>query len=790
MSRYACIRQHDQFDCGAAALATVAKQHGLTLGIGRIRELVGTDRAGTNLLGLLKGAEKIGFSASGAKGDWDGLNQVPLPAICHIVNAQGLGHFVVVHKLTKDKAVIADPGEGLVEQAKDAFIKTWTGYALLLTPQALRPQTPAGSKAAFLRELLSPHRGILLGALACAVVLTALGLSTSFFIQHLVDSILVHDQRRALNFALAGMALVLVFKAAFEFIRSWFLVDAARKVDLTLISCYLRHVIRQPLRFFETRRVGEILSRVNDAMKIRQLISSTALTTIVDAVTVLVATIVMLATDWPLALACLAFTPAVVGLVLVLRKPLAKRQRELMASSAELEGQFVEDVGGVESIKAYGGERARLGRIDGRLVRIARTLQSTSVLGFSLQAATALIVGAGTLTVLGVGSHRVLDGHLTIGTLMFFYSLTAYLYGPVERLAGISVSIQDAAIALDRVWEVLSLELEDTGSASEKPKPAAVRSEIRFEGVRFAYGYRQPVLDGIDLVIPAGKTVALVGESGCGKSTLCKLIAKYHPVSEGRILVDGTDLRDIAFEPWRRKIGYVAQDAHIFNGTIAENIALGKPRASMARIARAAKAAGLDEFIDGLPERYQTVIGERGANLSGGQRQRLSIARAILINPKIFIFDEATSHLDTRTERAIQRSLKTALRGRTAILIAHRLSTIRQADLICVLGHGKVLEQGSHDELMRLGGAYRALWNAQNEDLQAIAAPEDDGEAPAADPDEQLYVLVDEQDDEDDEATSVASASIAPAGGDRRAAAHQRRSAAQTAITQRMGACT
>ncbi|MBA2480216.1 MAG: peptidase domain-containing ABC transporter [Planctomycetes bacterium] len=716
MKRYACVLQHDQSDCGAAALATVAKQHGLAIGIGRIRELVGTDRAGTTLLGLLKGAERIGFSGNGAKGDWDGLSQVPLPAICHVVNQTGQGHFVVVHRITKDRIIVADPGQGQVEQRKDAFIAMWTGYALLLTPQRLQPQTRGMTKLAFVLELISPHRGILVGALVCALVLTALGLSTSFFVQHLVDDILVHNQRRALNYALVGMGMICVFKAIFEFIRGYFLTDAARKVDLTLIACYFRHVAHQPMKFFETRRVGEILSRVNDAMKIRQLISSTALTTLVDGLTVIIASIVMLTTDWPLALACLAFTPAVFGIIWAMRKPIATRQRDLMVKSADLEGQFVEDIGGIESIKAFGCEQSRLEKTESKLVKIARTILSTATFGLSLQVSTTLLIGAGTLTVLGIGAHRVLDGHITIGTLMFFYSLCAYLYGPMERLASVSIGIQDAAIALDRVWEILNLELEDTGVAKVKAKPAGVSSEIRFERVGFSYGYREPVLTNLDLVIPAGRTIALVGESGCGKSTLCKLLAKYYEPTEGRILVDGTDLRDIGFDSWRRKIGYVSQDAHIFNGTIADNIALGRPRASLARIARAAKAAGIAEFIESLPDRYQTMIGERGANLSGGQRQRLSIARAILANPKVFIFDEATSHLDTRTERAIQHTLSTTLRGRTCILIAHRLSTIRQADLIHVLGTGGVVESGTHDDLMKKGGAYRDLWLAQAED--------------------------------------------------------------------------
>jgi ATP-binding cassette, subfamily C, bacteriocin exporter len=758
---HACVRQHDQFDCGAAVLATVARHHGLAIGIGRIRELVGTDRIGTNLLGLSKGAEAIGFSAKGVKGDWDGLTQVPLPAVCHSINDQKLGHFLVVHRIRKDRVLVADPGKGLITLTKDEFLKQWTGFALLLTPKDLRSAPTTVTKGAFLRELLIPHRGVLASALVYSLILTVLGLGTSFFVQHLVDHILVHAQTRVLDFAIAGMVLLLLFRVLFDFVRSYYLIDIARKVDLTLVSCYVRHLLHMPMRFFETRRVGEILSRLNDAVKIRQLISSTALTSIVDGTMIFAAMAMMLLTEWRLALVCILFAPFVFGMVFLLRKPLARRQRSLMERSADLEGQLVEDFTGIESIKAYGTEGLRLQKSETKLVRIAQNVLAAGKFGVWLQVFSTLVVGGATLATLGFGGHLVIDGELTIGKLMFFYSLTGYLYGPLERLANVSVSLQDTVIALDRLWEILSLELEGSERAAKAVRPKRLASGIRFERVSFGYGYRGNVLEGIDLVIPAGKVVALVGESGCGKSTLCKLIAKYYEPTTGRILVDDLDLRDLSLPGWRKQIGYVSQDAHIFSGTIAENIALGRPRAPLSRIMRAARFAGLDTFIDSLPNRYDTVIGERGMNLSGGQRQRLSIARAILPNPRIFIFDEATSHLDTRTERAIQETLARAMRHRTGLIVAHRLSTIRNADLIHVLERGAVAESGSHEQLIAKRGAYWQLWCAQNQVVDSsppppafeatptttpvIRVPE---RAPDAEDDSTLYVVLDEEVDE------------------------------------------
>jgi ATP-binding cassette subfamily B protein len=324
-------------------------------------------------------------------------------------------------------------------------------------------------------------------------------------------------------------------------------------------------------------------------------------------------------------------------------------------------------------------------------------------------------MGLATLAVLGVGGHRVIARQLTIGGLLFFNTLTAKLYGPLERLAGVMVNIQDAAIALDRLWDVLSLELESAKAPSKQARMSAIRSGIRIAGVSFRYGQREEVLRDVDLVIPAGKTVAIVGESGCGKSTICKLLAKHHEPATGSITVDGVDLRDVDARSWRQRLGYVPQDTHVLSGTIAENIALGRPRASRRRIERAARLAGLTEVIERMPDRYETLVGERGMALSGGQRQRLAIARAILVDPRLCIFDEATSHLDTRTERAIQATLRTALRGRTALIVAHRLSTIQHADLIYVLDGGRVRESGSHADLMHLRGGYWSLWREQQQ---------------------------------------------------------------------------
>jgi ATP-binding cassette subfamily B protein len=295
---------------------------------------------------------------------------------------------------------------------------------------------------------------------------------------------------------------------------------------------------------------------------------------------------------------------------------------------------------------------------------------------------------------------------------MFFYTLLGYLLDPLGRLASVNFQVQDALVAVDRLYQVLDLELEQP-EVQDKLVFDGVNTAIELRDVSFQYGCRTKVLDKVNLRIPAGQTVAVVGESGSGKSTLLKLLMGFYNPTSGQIMVDKTDQRDFNLASWRSQIGLVSQDAFVFNGTLRENIALGRPDASLADIVAAAKAAGLEEFIFSLPERYETVVGERGANLSGGQRQRLAIARALLRQPNILIFDEATSHLDTATERAIQENLRLLTVGQTVLIVAHRLSTIKDANLICVMHQGQVVEQGTHTELLARGGRYATLWQAQ-----------------------------------------------------------------------------
>jgi ATP-binding cassette subfamily B protein len=531
--------------------------------------------------------------------------------------------------------------------------------------------------------------------------------------------VLIRHEERLLNALGIGMLLILLFQTLFGMLRQYLVAHVGRKVDLALIVDYTRHILGLPLQFFEMRRVGEILSRVNDTAKVREAISGTTLTAVVDGTLVVLLTVLLWLYDVALALVATAFVPLLVLSGVVHHPTARRRSREAMEKAAQLSAHLVEDISSVETVKAFGAERMRAEEGEGRLVELVQSLFAIEKLGLSISALGTLVTALASLVVLWYGGHRVMGGILTIGQLMFFHSLLGYLLGPLERLACVNLKLQDALIAVDRLYQILDLAVEARAD-HQKATFQGVRHAIELEDVGFRYGCRANVLEHISLRIPAGTTVAIVGESGSGKSSLLKLLMGFYTPTAGRILIDGVDMRDFAVASLRSCIGLVAQEPFIFNGTMRENIAFGQPGASLEEVIEVAQVAGLEEFVTSLPERYDTLIGERGANLSGGQRQRLAIARALIRQPAILIFDEATSHLDTATERAIQVSLKTALAGKTVVLVAHRLSTIREADLIYVLHRGRIVQAGTHRQLLEQEGLYNTLWRAQTDEGEGV----------------------------------------------------------------------
>ncbi len=706
------IKQRDITDCGAACLASIAAFYKLKLPVSRIRQYAGTDKRGTNVLGLIEAAEKLGFQAKGAKGSFESLFKIPLPAITHLVLKNGMHHYVVIYKATKKHIGIMDPADGRVQKkTHDEFKEIWSGVIILMMPyESFATGNEKTSNIKRFWELIKPHRVIMMQALAGAIVYTILGLSTSIYIQKIIDFVLVEGNTRLLNLLSVAMIVILIFQLLIGYYKSLFALQTGQNIDARLILGYYKHLLKLPQRFFDTMRVGEIISRVNDAVKIRLFINDIALSIIVNVLTLLFSIALMFLYYWRLALVILAIIPIYALLYFISNKINKKWQRMLMEDSAGLETQLVESLNAVGTIKRFGLESYANDKTENRFYKLLQTIYKTGVYGLYTGNASEFFTRLFTIILLWTGSYFVVNRELSPGELLSFYALTGYLTGPAASLIGANRSIQDALIASDRLFEIIDLETEQNNESKVTLTPANT-GNIKFQNVSFRYGTRTQVFKNLSMIIEKGKSTAIVGESGSGKSTLISLMQNLYPLSEGSIFIGDYDLKYINNNSLRETIGVVPQHIDLFAGSVIENIAIGDSEPDMQKILSLSHLTGVNDFIEKLPNTYHTFISEQGVNFSGGERQRLAIARALYRNPGILILDEATSNLDPASENQIRRVLDWySNQGKTIIIIAHRLSTIKSCDTILVLQNGVLAECGTHETLLAAQNVYARLW--------------------------------------------------------------------------------
>ena len=709
------IKQHDMRDCGAACLASVAGHYGLQLPIAKIRQLCHTDKRGTNALGLIQGLEQMGFNAKGVKASLENLPQAPLPAIAHTIFKEQYQHYVVIYKVHKGKISVMNPAYGKIETyTTEEFAKIWTGVLILLEPNEYFEQRneKTGLYQRFY-QLIQPHRSILLQALVGAIFYTLLGLSTSIYIQKITDYVLVDGNRRLLNLLSLIMIVLLLFQIFLGVMKSVLTLQTGQKIDKYLILGYYKHLLKLPQRFFDTMRVGEIISRVNDAVKIRTFINDVSIQIVVNVFIVLFSFALMFTYYWKLALIVALVIPFYLGIYAITNWLNKKVERRMMEESAELESHLVESLNAVKTIKQFGAEFYANNKTDIHFSTLLKTIYK-SVLNSLFSGNTSEFVSRiFTIVLLWVGAGYVIDREITPGELLSFYALIGYFTSPVSQLIGMNKSIQNALIASDRLFEIMDLEQEEVTDKIELT--AEQIGNINFENVTFSYGSRREVFKDFSCVIQKGKTTAIVGESGSGKTTLATLIQNLYPVNSGKITIGDYEVQYLSHYSLRTLIGVVPQQIDLFSGNVIENIAFGEDFPDMQRVIDLTKQLGILSFIEQLPNGFQTHLGENGSQLSGGQRQRIAIARALYKNPEILILDEATSSLDTDSEQVIQATLNELKRtGKTLIVIAHRLSTIAHSDTILVLRNGQLIEQGTHQELLARETTYKAMWEKQS----------------------------------------------------------------------------
>lgn len=741
------ILQHDERDCGAACLSMIAAYYGLKLPISRYRELTKTDKSGTNLYGLVAGAESVGFKAEALSGTPDELmegiasGEIGFPFIAHTVSEDAMLHYVVVCGLKRGRFLIADPGRGKRKLTPEQLFSCWTGYIVTFerTEAFRKGNETRGSFVKFFAMLKGQYRRLAL-ILALSLLISAIGILGSFVFQLVLDdltpayeesvetrteetehthgdespveqfleSIATHTSDMNLVFcALIGLYLL---QAGIQLARSYLIILLSRKIDIRLTLSYYNHIMELPVSSVMVRQTGEYLSRFSDTATIRQAISTATLTLLMDSLMVVACGFILYTQNARLFYVSLLMIFFYAVVILIFRKPIERSNRGVMERDARLQSYFKESIDGVETVKAARAENQVKEKTTEKFYGFIDAILKNSIISASQDTLAGAIELVGTVVILWLGFSMASAGQMTIGSVITFYALLAYFTEPIKNLIELQPTLQTAFVAADRLNDILELKSEDMKTGAVLPNEV---SRWDFQNVDFRYGNRELTLHKVSLTLRQGEKIAIVGESGSGKTTLAKLIMRFYEPERGKILAEGQNINMFSLSELRRNIAYVDQNTFLFSDTILNNLRLGNESATEDEIKQACRISHAAEFIEKLPLGYETPLDENGANLSGGQRQRLAIARALLRKPQLLILDEATSNLDTITEAGIKNTIFRLDSNLTCIIIAHRLPTVKSCDRIYVMNEGRIVESGTHDELMKTNGIYRQMWDKQ-----------------------------------------------------------------------------
>ena len=730
--RYTFVKQHDITDCAAACMAMVCLHYKKETTITRLRDIMGTDIKGTNLVGLSKCAEKLGFVSQAVKVDKEGfLSDYTLPAIANVVTKEGLSHFVVIFKITKKYVIYGDPAKDLMRIEIDEFYKSFTGALLLLKPNNEFVSGKLKGTKIFERyiKLLLPQKKLFAYALLASLIVTLLGILSSVFNNIIYDEILPYQQKDVLKMMLAVFIGVNLTSIFVSFVRQWVLLHLSIKIDIPLMLGYFEHIYKLPMKFFASRRTGDITTRFSDAFTIKDIFTSIALSLFMDIGMALISGVILWQMNTKLFVIIIFMTLISMVLVFIFKQPYKKINEEQMQQNSILNSEIIEGLRAFETIKGNANEDIELESIEREYIKALRIGYKESMLSNVQGTISSIISGIGNLVLMYVGISSVINNDLTLGSYMAFMTLAGYFTDPVSNLVGLQLQIQEANISMKRLSEIMDYEREqeltfskDSGipSIAENIADAhqyqlldKVDGDIEINNVTFRYGNRKPAIEGVSFTIPKGQKVALVGASGSGKSTIAKLLLKYYEPETGDITIDGVDINEYQNASVRRAISYVPQNIELFSKSIYDNIRVSKPTASLEEVKEAAKKADAHDFIKRLPMQYYTYLEEAGNGLSGGEKQRIALARAFLKENQFYIMDESTSNLDFATENIIFDMIFNKFKKKSMLIVAHRLATVKNCDKIIVMDKGHIVEQGTHEELLEKRGQYYKLWEMQ-----------------------------------------------------------------------------
>ena len=726
-STFPFYKQPDFKDCGPTCLRIISKFYGKTISLQQIRHLSETTREGSSLLGLSDAAEELGFKSLGVQIDFKTLvEDVPLPCIVHWNKV----HFVVVYKIDKtEKIYISDPSYGLITYTKDEFIKSWIGnnadekteegIALLLetTPAFYKNEFDnEESKASFsfLSKHLLKYKPLVLQLAIGLLAGSLLSLIVPFLTQSIVD---VGIQNQDLNFIyLVLLAQVMLFlgKMGIDVIRSWILLHLSTRINISIISDFFIKLMKLPISFFDTRMTGDIMQRINDHHRIEQLLTNSSLNTLFSLVNLVIYSIILLFYDYRLFFIYLIGSGLYIAWITFFLNKRKELDYKKFSQISQEQSKVIELINGMQEIKMHNAEKQKRWGWEFLQVKLFKLRIKSLSLEQWQSVGGNFINQIKDILVSFLSAKLVLSGNLTLGMMLSVQYIIGQLNSPLMQLIDFIRQYQDASISLERLSEIH--DKEDEESVSDAGNYEIPQKEIEIKDVSFRYiGSDSFVFENLNLTIPYQKTTAIVGASGSGKTTLLKLLMKFYEPNTGEIKIGNTNLKNISPRFWREHCGVVMQDGYVFNDTIAENIAVGQDYIDKQKLRKAVEIANIKDFIEELPLSYNTKIGNEGIGISGGQRQRLFIARAVYKSPEYIFFDEATSALDANNEKIIMENLEQFFKGKTAIVIAHRLSTVKHADKIIVLDKGKVVEEGTHTELVAKKGEYYRLVKNQLE---------------------------------------------------------------------------
>ena len=708
--KYPLIKQHSEEDCGAACIVSIARYYQRIFTISRVREAVGTRREGTTLLGLSQGAEKLGFNTRAIKTSLEVIDKyiVPLPAIIHWKGY----HWVIIYGKKGDKYIVADPGVGVIFLDKKALLEGWSdGAMLLLEPdpnrfrQQLDDRQKIGGFGHFLKRVL-PYKGILGQTLLINCVLGLLSLASPFLLQILTDDVLVRGDNQLLARVAIAVIIMHLVSSSLQLVQSNLIAHFAQRVKLGLIFEFGKQVLRLPLTYYETRRSGEIVSRLEDIQQINQLISQAIVSLPSQLFVALISLGLMFFYSVKLSLIALLIAVLMTGCTLVFLPTLKQKVRHTLALSAENQGVLVETFKGAITVKTTTAAPQFWEEFQNRYSRLANLTFKTIQISFVNGIFANFVSSVGTIAILWFGSQLVIDRDLTIGMLIAFNSMNGNFNSFVDSAISFVDEFTHAKTATNRLTEVIQATPETEDDLQKLTARIKPDTDIICTHINFHHTGRVDLLEDFNLSILGGKVTALIGKSGCGKSSLAKLIAGLYQPQSGNIRFGNYNQQDLSLDCLRQQVILVPQEAHFWSRSIIENFRLGYPNISFEQIVSACKITGADEFISKLPDKYLTILGEFGSNLSGGQRQRLALARTIVKNPPILILDESTGALDPISEAEVLDNLLTSRQGKTTIIISHRPPVIRKADWIVMLEEGRLKMQGDRNTLNYQSGEH------------------------------------------------------------------------------------